>query len=149
MHWSVVPFGKYRGKTFPEIIVRDLDWFFWVAPKLYGKLADEGEELARKARAVKIPIPRRKHLEVEYTYEDGNRFCGFAFVEADSARYSRRATRLPHLDLSWPLRRKKYDKRAGRIMIRDFRIHYFGAHKRLTKERCEEFFSNDRYFIDI
>jgi hypothetical protein len=45
MHWSVVPFGKYRGKTFPEIIVRDLDWFFWVAPKLYGKLADEGKSL--------------------------------------------------------------------------------------------------------
>jgi hypothetical protein len=48
-------------------------------PKLYGKVADEAEELARKARAIKIPIPRRKHLEVEYTYEDGNRFCGFAF----------------------------------------------------------------------
>jgi len=32
-------------------------------------------------------------------------------------------------------------------MIRDFRIHYFGEHKRLTKERREEFFSNDRNFI--
>jgi hypothetical protein len=54
----------------------------------------------------------------------------------------------PYLDLSWPPRRK-YDKRAGRIMIRDFRIHYFGERKRLTKERCEEFFSNERNFIDI
>ncbi len=26
-------------------------------------------------------------------------------------------------------------------MIWDFRTHYFGKHKRLTKERCEEFFS--------
>jgi hypothetical protein len=34
-------------------------------------------------------------------------------------------------------------------MIRDFRIHYFGEHKRLTKERGEEFFSNERNFIDI
>jgi hypothetical protein len=149
MSWSIVPFGKYKGKTLPEIIIRDLDWFFWVVPKLYGKLADEGEELARKARAIKIPSPRRKHLEVEYTYEDGNRFCGFAFVKANSTRYSRWATRLPYLDLSRPLRRRNYDKRAGRIMIRDFRIRYFGEHKRLTKERCEEFFSNDRNFIDI
>jgi hypothetical protein len=149
MSWSVLPFGKYGGRTFPEIIVRDLDWFFWVVPKLYGKLADEGEELARKARAIKIPNPRRKHLEVEYAYEDGNRFCGFGFVEASSARYSRWATRLPYLDLSWPLRRKKYERRAGRVMIRDFRIHYFGEHKRLTKQRCEEFCSNDRNFIDI
>ena len=40
-----MPFGKYQGKTLPEIMVRDLDWFFWVVPKLYGKLADEAEEL--------------------------------------------------------------------------------------------------------
>jgi hypothetical protein len=110
MAWSTVPFGKYAGKTLPEIIVRDLDWFFWVVPKLYGKLAEEAEELARRARAIKIPNSRRKRLEVEYRYEDGNRFCGFAFVKASSVRYSRWATRLPYLDLSWPLRRKKYDK---------------------------------------
>ena len=48
MHWSTVPFGKYEGKTLPEIIVRDLDWFFWMLPKLYGKLAEEAQELARK-----------------------------------------------------------------------------------------------------
>ena len=136
MSWSAVPFGKYQGKTFPEIMLRDLDWFFGILPKLYGKLAEEAEELARKARAIKIPNPHRKNLEVEYQYEMGHRFCGFA-------------TRLPYLDLSLPLRRKKYDKRGGRILIRDFRIHYFGEHKRLTKERCEKFFSNDRNFIDF
>jgi hypothetical protein len=78
----VAPFGRYAGKTLPEIIVRDLDWFFWVVPELYGKLADEAENLARKARAIKIPNPRRKHLEVEYRYEMDHRFCGFAFVES-------------------------------------------------------------------
>ena len=55
MRWSAVPFGKYQGKTLPEIIVRDPDWFFWVVPKLYGKLADEAQDLARKARTIKIP----------------------------------------------------------------------------------------------
>jgi hypothetical protein len=74
-------------------------------------------------------------------------FCGFCFVEADSPNYSRWATRLPYLDLSWRPLRRKYDKRAGRIVIRDFRTYYFGKHKRLTKDRCEEFFSNDRNFI--
>jgi hypothetical protein len=34
---------------------------------------------------------------------------------------------------------QKYNKRAGRILIRDFRLHYFGKHRRLTKHRCEEF----------
>jgi len=29
MRWTTVSFGRYKGKTLPEIIVRDLDWFFW------------------------------------------------------------------------------------------------------------------------
>ncbi len=48
-----------------------------------------------------------------------------------------------------PLRRK-YDKRAGRIMIRDLRNHYFGKRKRLTKARCEKFFSNEpKFHLDL
>jgi hypothetical protein len=49
MSWSVVPFGRYRGKTLPEIIMLDLDWFFWILPKLYGKLGTEARDLARKS----------------------------------------------------------------------------------------------------
>ncbi len=142
-----MPFGRYKGKTLPEIIIWDLVWFFWVLPKLYGKLADEAQELAQKARAIKIPKSDKDKLEVEYQYEFDHRFCGFSFVKADSPHYNRWTTRLPYLDLSWPIRRKRYDKRAGRIMMRDFRIHYFGKRKRLTKDRCEGFFSNDRNFI--
>ena len=85
MRWSAVPFGKYQGKTLPEIMVRDLDWFVWVLPKLYGKLAKEAEKLARRARTIKIPNPHREHLEVAYRYEMGRRFCGFGFVDADNA----------------------------------------------------------------
>ena len=55
MQWSVLPFSKYKGKTLPEIIVRDIDWFFWMQPKLYGRIGEEAEDLARKARAIKIP----------------------------------------------------------------------------------------------
>jgi uncharacterized protein YciI len=33
--------------------------------------------------------------------------------------------------------------------VRDFRSHYFGARKRLTKKRCGEFFSNDRNFLSL
>jgi hypothetical protein len=146
MHWSPVTFGRYKGKTLPEIIVRDPDWFFWILPNLYGKLAEEAQELARKARAIKIPKRYGKHLEVEYRFETGHRFCGFRFVKADGRR-SRWTIRFPYLDLRWPLRGKKYNKQAVRIMIRDFRRNYFGEDKRLTKERCEKFFSNDRNFL--
>jgi len=152
MRWTVVPFGKYAGRTLPEIIVRDLDWFFWMLPKFYGRIGTEARDLARKASAIKIPKRHRRKFKVEYRYEfesgsvSGRRFCSFAFVKGE-ARPSQWKTRLPHLDLAWPLREKKYNKRAGRILIRDFRLHYFGKHKRLTKKRCEKFFTDERNFI--
>jgi hypothetical protein len=147
MHWSAVPFGKYKGKSFPQIIVRDPDWFFWALPKLYGKLGEEAKELARRARAIKPPQRGRRRLEVEYQYDGDRLFDGFEFVGANSPP-SKRAIRLPYLDLRWQLRRK-YDKRAGRIMLRDLRRHYFGKRKQLTKQRCEEFFSNDANFFNV
>jgi hypothetical protein len=146
MSWSAISFGKYKGNTLPEVILIDLDWFYWALPKLYGKIADEAQDLARKARVIKIPNPKRRKLEVEYRYERNDRFRGFTFVKASSAQYSRWSTRLPHLDLSRCLRRR-YDKRGGRILLRDFRVHYFGEHKRLTKKRCEKFFSDRNNFI--
>jgi hypothetical protein len=148
MYWSTVPFGKYAGQTLPEIIIRDPDWFFYMLPKLYGRLGEEAQNLARKARAIKIPKLLPRNWTVEYRYDCDQGFCGFAFVRADRA-HSRWTTRLPHLDLALPLRRKTYDKRAGRIMIAAFRRLYFGKRKRLTKQRCEEFFSNDANFVTI
>ncbi len=147
LRWTIVPFRKYEGKTLPEIIVRDLDWFFWVLPKLYGKLADDAQELARKARGIKIPKSDKGKLmsNISLKWDQGS--AVFRSLKQIGQKYSRWTTRLPYLDLSWPLRRKKYDKRAGCIMMRDFRINYFGKHKRLTKARCEELFSNDRNFI--
>jgi hypothetical protein len=145
MSWSTITFGKYEGKTLPEVILIDLDWFYWALPKLYG-IAEEAQDLAQKARAIKIPKPNRKKLEVEYRYERGDRFRGFTFVKASSTQYSRWSTRLSYLDLSRCLRRK-YDKRGGRILLRDFRRHYFGDNKRLTKKRCEKFFRDRSNFI--
>ncbi len=149
MSWSVVPFGKYAGCSLPEIIVRDLDWFFWAVPKLYGRLGDEAQVLARKVQTIKIPKSHAEWWQVEYRYDCDQRFRGFELVRAGSTFSCRWATRLPHLDLTWPVRQKRYDKRAGRIVVRDFRRQFFGQHRRLTKQRCEEFFSNDANFLAI
>jgi hypothetical protein len=147
MMWTIVSFGKYAGKTLPQILLLDPDWFFWMLPKLYGQLAEEARDLARKATAVKIPGPNRKTRLVEYWYEEGPRFVGFGFVNADSPTDGKWCTRRPHLDLSWVRRDKSYDKRGGRRLIRDFRRNYFGPHTRLTKERCEAFFSDEDNFV--
>jgi hypothetical protein len=46
-----------------------------------------------------------------------------------------------HISICRGLCAEYYDKRAGRIMIRDFRIHYFGEHRyQYTPENPQCFF---------
>ena len=59
-----MPFGRYKGRTLPEIIGRDVDWLFWVVPKLYGRIADEAQDLARRARAVKTACSTQRGMRL-------------------------------------------------------------------------------------
>jgi hypothetical protein len=120
-----------------------------MVPKLYGKLGRQAQDLARRIQAIKIPRSAAHKFAVEYRYDCDQRVRGFELVRAGRAFSSRWATRLPHLDLTWPLRQKRYGKRAGRLVVRDFRRLFFGEHRRLSKQRCEEFFSNDANFLAI
>jgi hypothetical protein len=144
--WTKLPFGKYKGKTLPQIIMIDPDWFYWVAPKLYGRLEIEAENLAPKTTMIKIPKSYGKDVAIEYQYDHDGRFSGFAVVDANTPE-SRRAVRLPYLDLSAVHRAKKYNKSGCRRLIRDFRHYYFGGRKRVTRNRCERFFSKRRRFV--
>jgi hypothetical protein len=150
MRWTTLNFGKHTGKTLPEIILSDADWFFWALRKdvFKGRLAKQATKLVQRARAIKIPKRRPKRCEVEYAYDDTGGFSGFRFVKADMPWPcgSRSIRRLPYLDLLF-VRRKAYDKRGCRNLLRDFRYYYFGNHTRLTKRRCQEFFSNKDNFL--
>jgi hypothetical protein len=151
MNWTTLNFGRHIGKTLPQIILCDADWFFWAFNKgvFKGRLADEARELAQKSRLIKIPKRDREGWQVEYSYSDTGRFEGFRFVEADSPWpcESRSIRRLPYLNLMYARRAKAYDKRGCRKLLGGFRHHYFGDNTRLTKRRCEEFFSNQRNFL--
>jgi hypothetical protein len=151
MRWTTLTFGSHAGKTLPEIIVSDADWFFWAVNKgvFKGRLANEAEALVQKARAIKIPKPHPERWQAEYTYGDTGGFCGFRFVKADTPWPcgSRSIRRLPYLDLLCVRRGKTYDKRACQNLLRDFRYFYFGDNTRLTKRRCEQFFSNKRNLL--
>ena len=61
MAWTVVQFGKYRGKTLPQIIFTDPDWFFWAVENDTFKsaaLKAEASDIRRKATRIKIPALR-------------------------------------------------------------------------------------------
>jgi hypothetical protein len=145
--WSVLNFGKHNGKSLPEIILHDPDWFFWSIEKdvfAKGGLVAEARELDFKARNIKIPRPRSEHWRVKYNFHRGS-FIGFELVQVSSAAEAS-PTRL---DLSVPYRQKHYDKYGSRLLLRDFKKHYFGDPKtRLTRKKCWEFFDNVANFYE-
>ena len=151
--WTEVYFGRHKGKTLPQIILSDPDWFFWAVSNnvFKGPLARQAEDLERKATAIKIPKRYPRKWEVEYRYEHDGQFIGFGFVKADSLTCTRSYStiRLPYLDLSRIRQAKTYDKKGGKKVIRHFRVLYFGVGSRLTKRRCEEFFDDERNFVDL
>ena len=57
MNWTIVNFGKHKGKSLPQIIFKDADWFFHLYENDYfnGTLAQEANELYRRARSIRVP----------------------------------------------------------------------------------------------
>jgi hypothetical protein len=57
MAWTILTFGRHRGKTLPQVILSDPDWFFWAVDNdvFQGALATEAVDLEQKATAIKIP----------------------------------------------------------------------------------------------
>jgi hypothetical protein len=146
MMWTTFPFGKHHGKTLPQIVLDDPDWFFWILPELYGSLKVEADDLARKASKIKIPRRKPRKWLVEFRFTHGNRFCGLDIVRADSFMDSKWSIRLPYLDLRLLRSHKAYDKKGYKHLIRDFRRLYFDG-RNLTKKRCEVFFDNGDNFL--
>jgi hypothetical protein len=145
MKWTTLNFGKHVGRTLPQVVLSDPNWFFWAARILYGQLGTEAEALHRQARNIKIPRPNSKKWEIEYRRDRDDRFLGFEIVKADSHVHSPLFERLPHLDLGYVRRGNVHDTRDCRRVIRDFRRLYFDE-LNLTKQRCEEFFENEDNF---
>jgi hypothetical protein len=151
--WTKLTFGKHKGKTLPQIIIADFDWFYWArdAEIFKGKLAEEADDLMAKATHIRIPKRKPKKWEVEYVSDRGGRFCGFSFVKCDSPYYDRTGNtlRLPVLDFLVIRRRKKYDKGGYRVFVDGFRRAFFGPRRRITKRRAERFFADRNNFVKV
>jgi hypothetical protein len=149
--WILMPFGKYRGLTLPQVLFVDPDYFFWLEGVLRGVLATEAEEVARKACHVRIPKEPAEAFMVEYLFERDGKFVCFRIVRKDRERYpeSHIVHRAPHLDFSYLRKRQEYAKRAYVRFLRCFRKEFFGSKSaHMTKDRCEEFFNGDHFPTD-
>ena len=149
--WTKLNFGKHTGRTLPQVVLSDPNWFFWAVDKEIfkgGPFVDEVVVLAYRATHIKIPKAKPKDWEVEYRWDRESRFLGCGFVKAKGSFQARFSSRLPHLDLAYVRRGNIHDKRDCRRLIRDVRALYFDG-LNLTKQRCEAFFDRKRNFVKV
>ena len=133
----------------------DPDWFFWAVDKRAfdnrGAVQDESDEINYKARNMKIRDNDDGAYAVEYITHSDYTFSDFRIVPADNFRQpgGNLAARLQFIDMSIPYRLKKYDKRGNKNFVQTMKSHLFDDKSRtMTKNRCENFFSNPIHFAE-
>jgi hypothetical protein len=152
--WSIINFGRHEGKSFPQILLCDPDWFFWAMDRGVFEnrpnLLPEATRLAVMAKHIKIPRPNPQVWQIRYVISHDEKFLTFEIVENGIEYYLEMYVVLDdHLDLSFPRRLKTYDKLGYRLFLRKFRYYFFGSERApLTKKRCEEFFEDRSNFLE-
>jgi hypothetical protein len=152
MVWTNVTFGKHKGKSLPQVVFDDPDWFFWAREQgaFHGILRREADEVHRRATSIRVPQDDPDEtLVAEYGMHHG-RFCHLEVVPESRERHagSTSTTRLPVFDMSFPRQVKGYDKLGYRILVRSLKFHLFRSERaRLTRKRCEDFFDHDSNFV--
>jgi hypothetical protein len=148
--WTVVWFGKHKGKTLPQIVLTDPDWFFWaIEEHVFNRsahLTSEAKEISRKARRIKVAAKTR----VEYAiHPHARKLADVSVVPASTPRHEGSSPTYVEdvLDLSMARKISSYDKLGGQIIVRALKFHVFGNENvRLTRQRCERFFNDDSNF---
>ena len=151
--WSVVNFGKWRGKgkTLPQIVVSDPDWFFWAVENdvFEGALRSQADKLERRARAIKLPAGLADTHCIQYMFTPEWEFAHFNIIPNDQAPHVGFSWELrsPTLDVAGPRDLRSYNKLGGKYLLKDFRYYWFSNH-RWTKARVEAFFDDTRNFVN-
>ena len=146
-----MPFGKYEGRTLPQVLFKDPDYFFWLLREgtLKGALAIQAKQLAKKSCRIRIPREPVGAFVVDYFINSENQFSCFNIVPKDAYQSPHVVYRLNHIDFSIIRNHKEYAKGEYRRFLRDFRRVFFGNESAsMTKDRCEEFFDGDNFVSD-
>jgi uncharacterized protein (DUF3820 family) len=146
--WRPMPFGKYEGRTLPQVLFKDPDYFFWLLRKgvLKGALAMQAKQLAKKACRIRIPREPAEAFAVDYFFNSEDQFSRFSVVPKDAYQSPHVACRLNHIDFSIIRNHKEYAKGEYKGFLRDFRRVFFrNESASMTKDRCEGFFDGDNF----
>jgi hypothetical protein len=160
MAWSKVSFGKHAGKTLPQIVFADPDWFFWaVEPSLFrGSLKAEAEKLNARARCIRIPSKDGKEFVADYfSHPPTGKFDDMMIVPESLPQDHRKhlIVRKKVIDLGMAHFIRPYDKQGCANLITSAKqallgklggLTKTGRLPRMSKKRCEAFFDDPKNF---
>jgi hypothetical protein len=89
--WLQLEKGKYPGKTLPQIVLSDPDYFFWalnIKDFFSGPLAEQAKEIAAKATRMKIPKPDPENWRIRYQFHYNGTFISFSIIPAENSTYN-------------------------------------------------------------
>lgn len=167
MEWEIIDFGKFRGKgkTLPQILFIDPDWFFYQYEREDGYLKKKYKVDCEKIyfRAKNIKPPMGKYIKY-FLYNDGSSWT-FSFIDELEAKEkfykciggevfcqneemldAAYFTILDRIDMSFPHKRKSYDKLSNKIFVQSLKAYLLQT-KVVRKEKAETFFMNDKNFF--
>jgi hypothetical protein len=157
MRWTPLNFSKsHKGKTLPQVIFQDPDWFFWaVEEKIFDDrdyLKREAIEIYEKVKKIRIPQNGEKNLVALYILDDSHKFYSLHTIPQAQVQFWQGQPILhttdSFIDLSVPRRLRGYDKLGYRLFIKDLKSILFGnSNYRMTQRRCEAFFNDDFNFL--
>ena len=118
MPWTPLNFGRHNGKTLPQLLFTDPDYFFWAyeTEVFEGRgepLRGEAERIHAKATSIRIPQTGTEPLQVEYKFDHtNNSLSWFEIVEESRAPHTGATITLrgEFIDMSILRRQRGYDK---------------------------------------
>jgi hypothetical protein len=153
MPWSILEFGKHAGKTLPQIVFSDPDYFFWAVEEgiFKGSLRREAAILDARAQSILIPNNNAGNLLAEYVvHPPTQKFAHMEIVPASRPQHQGSSPTFQKnvIDLSVPRKIASYDKLGCRNLIASVKYALFGSKSaRMSQKRCEAFFDDPTNFV--
>lgn len=152
--WTDLDFGKYIGKSLPQVMFTNPDWVFWAmehnAFKRSPSLLSQAKDLAHKATRIRVPQSGTETLVVEHFINRPTmKYSHFWLVPKSQPVHpgSSPSYRQDVIDLSFPRRIAPNDRKGNKRIVMSLKEIYFGSKSaRLNRDRCEAFFSSPDNF---
>lgn len=155
MPWTEISFGKHKGKTMPQLLFSDPDYFYWAYENdafVKNRInQNEVTNIFNKSCNIKIPnIEGGTRVADYYIHPPTGRFSHMQLVFENTPKHEGTSStiRKDVIDMSVPRQIAPYDKTGCKTLVNNIKFYLFGNERySMTKKRCEDFFDDDDKFI--